>query len=87
MSAKVRIVYCAECGYEPQTLALADALMRRFGHDLASIELVPWLDGSFEVSVDGRLVHSMTRDGGFAAHDVVIEAVAASLATGSQRAR
>ena len=65
MSARVRIVYCAECGYEPQTLALADALMRRFGHDLASIEIVPWLEGTFEVSVDGRLVHSMARDGGF----------------------
>ena len=82
MSARVRIVYCAECGYEPQTLALADALMRRFGHELASIELVPWLDGTFEVSVDGRLVHSMARDGGFPAHATVIEAVAASLGAG-----
>ena len=80
MSARVRIVYCAECGYEPQTLALADALMRRFGHELASIELVPWLDGTFEVSVDGRLVHSMARDGGFPEHATIIDAVAASLA-------
>src|SRR5437867_7691676 len=32
---KVSITYCAECGYEPQTLALADALMRRFAHDLS----------------------------------------------------
>ena len=80
MSARVRIVYCAECGYEPQTLALADALMRRFGHELASIELVPWLDGTFEVSVDGRLVHSMARDGGFPEHATIIDAVSASLA-------
>jgi selenoprotein W-related protein len=83
MSAKVRIVYCAECGYEPQTLALADALMRRFGHDLASIELVPWLEGTFEVSVDGQLVHSMARDGGFPEHATVIEAVNARLAAGA----
>jgi len=25
---KVTITYCAECGYEPQTLALAEALMK-----------------------------------------------------------
>ena len=30
---KVTITYCAECGYEPQTLALTDALMRAFAHD------------------------------------------------------
>ena len=82
MSARVRIVYCAECGYEPQTLALADVLMRRFGHDLASIELVPWLEGTFEVSVDGRLVHSMARDGGFPEHAAIIDAVTSSLAAG-----
>jgi selenoprotein W-related protein len=79
MSAKVRIVYCAECGYEPQTLSLANALMRRFGHDLASIEIVPWLEGTFEVSVDGKLVHSMARDGGFPADATIIDAVNASL--------
>ena len=28
---KVTITYCAECGYEPQTLALTDALMRQIG--------------------------------------------------------
>ena len=72
---KVSISYCAECGYEPQTLALADALMRAFTHDLSSIELIPWDDGSFEVSVDGELVHSMRRDGGFPKHADVISAV------------
>jgi selenoprotein W-related protein len=76
---KVKITYCAECGYEPQTLALADALMRAFAHDLSSIELIPWYSGSFDVSVGGELVHSMMRDGGFPAHDAVIAAVRAQL--------
>ena len=72
MSAvKVKITYCAECGYEPQTLDLAKALMYEFAHDLASIELIPWEGGTFDVSVDGELVHSMRRDGGFAEPDVV----------------
>ena len=77
---KVSITYCAECGYEPQTLALADALMRTFTHQLGSIELIPWYEGSFDVAVDGKVVHSMFRDGGFPAHETVIDAVKARLA-------
>jgi selenoprotein W-related protein len=79
-TARVAIQYCAECGYEPQTLALADALMRTFGHSLSSIELIPWYDGSFEVSVDGTLVHSMARDGGFPAPDAIVATVRQRLA-------
>jgi selenoprotein W-related protein len=77
---KVSITYCAECGYEPQTLALADALMRAFQHQLSAIELIPWYEGSFDVSVGGTLVHSMDRDGGFPEHDAIIAAVRAELA-------
>ena len=62
---KVKITYCAECGYEPQTLDLAKALMLEFGARLSCIELIPWEGGAFEVSVDGDLIHSMSRDGGF----------------------
>jgi selenoprotein W-related protein len=72
---KVSITYCSECGYEPQTLALAEALMKEFRHELSEIELIPWIEGSFDVVVDGELVHSMYRDGGFPAHRVIIEAV------------
>lgn len=72
---KVTITYCAECGYEPQTLALVGALITTFQHELASIELIPWYEGSFEVSVGGELVHSMYRDGGFPEHETVIDAV------------
>ncbi len=72
---KVKITYCAECGYEPQTLALTSALMMAFAGDLASIELIPWHDGAFDVVIDGELVHSMYRDGGFPEHDLIIRAV------------
>jgi selT/selW/selH-like putative selenoprotein len=72
---KVSITYCASCGYEPQTLALASALMREFVYELAAIELIPWQDGAFDVAVGGDLVHSMYRDGGFPEHATIIRAV------------
>ena len=62
------------------TLALAEVLMNTFAHDLSSIELVPWFEGSFEVSVNGNLVHSMYRDGGFPEHETIIDAVRVHLA-------
>ena len=79
MSARVRITYCAECGYEPQTLALASALMTAFGDRLSAIELVPWLDGTFDVSVNGVFVRSMARDGAFPEPAAVVAAVPARL--------
>jgi selenoprotein W-related protein len=77
---KVRIVYCASCGYEPYTLDLAGALMRAFRYDIAAIEIIPWQDGAFDVAVNDDLIHSMYRDGGFPEHATVIAAVRAKLA-------
>jgi len=77
---KVKITYCAECGYEPQALDLTKALMYEFGAQLSAIELIPWESGTFDVSVDGSLVHSMKRDGGFPEHAAVNSAVRARLA-------
>ncbi len=72
---KVSITYCAECGYEPQTLALTSALLIEFRDDLAAIEIIPWHDGMFDVVVDGELVHSMMRDGGFPENETILSAV------------
>ncbi|MFN8525846.1 MAG: Rdx family protein [Chloroflexota bacterium] len=77
---KVTITYCAECGYEPQTLALTEALMLKFGNKLSTIELIPWYEGSFEVSVGGDLIHSMYRDSGFPEHETIFAAVRERLA-------
>jgi selenoprotein W-related protein len=80
---KVTITYCAECGYETQTLSLAEALMKAFTHELTSIELVPWYEGSFDVAINGELVHSMYREGGFPDNEVMVQAVKTRLAAPS----
>jgi selenoprotein W-related protein len=77
---KVSIVYCAACGYEPQTLELTGALMRTFLYDLAEIEIIPWQEGAFDVVVDGDLIHSMYREGGFPEHETIVQAVRERLA-------
>lgn len=78
---RVAITYCAECGYEQFTLDLAAELMREFGAELSKIEIVPWHDGSFDVTVNGELVHSMYREGGFPEHETIIAAVRDRLAS------
>jgi selenoprotein W-related protein len=72
---KVSITYCSECRYQPQTIELASALLQEFTYGLSSVELIPWQDGMFEVTVAGELVHSMAREGGFPEPATIIQAV------------
>lgn len=75
----IKITYCAECGYAPQTLELTSALMNAFRSDISSITIIPWHDGAFDVRVGDELVHAMERDGGFPKAEKVIDAVRAQL--------
>jgi len=53
--------------------------MYEFGGQLSGIELIPWESGTFDVSVDGSLVHSMKRDGGFPLGETIRQAVRAKI--------
>jgi selenoprotein W-related protein len=72
---KVDIVYCAECGYDHEALDLTAALMKEFHMYLSGITLVPESSGAFDVRVDGDLVHSMYRDGGFGERDKILASI------------
>ena len=71
----VKIAYCAECGYDHEALDLTAALMKEFHMYLADITIVPAGDGAYDVWVDGNLVHSMYRDGGFGERQAILDAV------------
>ncbi len=56
--------------------------MYQFGAQMSAIELIPWEGGTFDVRVDGELVHSMKRDGGFPEPRRIADAVRAALDEG-----
>ena len=75
LPVKVQIDFCVECGYDHEAFALANALVREFHLFLEGITLVPAGDGAYDVRVDGQLVHSMYRDGGFGDRNAILEAI------------
>ena len=80
-AVRIRITYCAECGYEDAATDLARALMIEFREKLSAIELVPFVDGTFDVRVGDEVVHSMARDGGFPDADRVKAAISSRIAS------
>ena len=55
---EVRIEYCTSWNYQPRAASLADALKKKYGAEVAKVDLVPGSGGAFEVSLNGTLLYS-----------------------------
>jgi len=62
---RVEIVYCTQCRWLLRAAWLAQELLSTFQDDLSEVALLPGTSGIFEVRLDGALVWSRARDGGF----------------------
>ena len=62
---RVEIVYCTQCRWLLRAAWLAQELLSTFQDDLSEVALLPGTGGIFEVRLDGALVWSRARDGGF----------------------
>ena len=80
LPVRVQIEYCSECGYDHEAIDLTAALMKEFHSYLAEIKIVPAGDGAYNVRVDGDLVHSMFRDGGFGERELILGTIRQKLA-------
>ena len=63
---RVEITYCSECHWLPRSSWMAQELLHTFSDDLAEVALIPSeLGGTFQISIDKKVVWERKRDGGF----------------------
>jgi len=55
-TARVEIEYCAQCGFLPRAVWLAQELLTTFAFELRELVLVPGKGGILVVRVDGEVV-------------------------------
>ena len=64
MIKKLSIEYCVPCQFEKDAKNLANIIQEQFGVTEEDILLIPSKKiGTFEVSVDGKLIYSKTKSG------------------------
>ena len=61
---EIKIRYCLVWNYRPHAARLADELRNAFN---VETKLIPWLIGTYDVIVDGKLVFSKSKVGRFPA--------------------
>lgn len=57
-TARVEVEYCAQCGFLPRAVWLAQELLNTFSLELRELVLVPGKGGILEVRVDGQVVYN-----------------------------
>ncbi len=56
--SRLEIEYCAQCGFLPRAVWLAQELLTTFSLELREVALVPGKGGILEVRVDGQVVYN-----------------------------
>ena len=65
MTNRVEIHYCTKCKWLLRSTWMAQELLSTFEDDISEVALIPGADAIFEIKVNGNLIWSRVRDGGF----------------------
>lgn len=60
---KIRIEYCVPCGLKDKALAVVDALLVEYQHQIDTLTLITGTGGVFEVSVNDSTIYSKAETG------------------------
>lgn len=76
---EVTIRYCVPCRYQFKAIQDADAILKEFGQQVASLRLVPGDHGIYDIAVDGNVIFSLDETLRFAEPHDLIEKIRAYL--------
>ena len=62
---RVEVAYCTQCKWLLRAAWVGQELLSTFSDSLGELALIPASGGIFEVRVDGEVIWSRARDGGF----------------------
>ena len=65
MKPRLEIQYCTQCRWLLRAAWMAQELLMTFQDELGEVALMPGTGGVFEIRLDGDLLFSRARDGGF----------------------
>jgi selenoprotein W-related protein len=61
----INIYFCTKCGWLMRASWLAQEFINTFGSDLSSVNLVPDINGKFEIKCSNKLIFSRKKEGKF----------------------
>ena len=65
MANRAEIHYCTKCRWLLRSTWMAQELLSTFENEVSEIALVPGTNAIFEIRVNGKLIWSREKDGGF----------------------
>lgn len=65
MQNRVKIVYCTQCRWLPRACWMAQELLTTFEQELDEVALAPGTGGTFDVSLNEKMIFSRAQEGRF----------------------